>query len=229
MVGCPLRAGVDVRPPRDAARVFEKYALRDTKSNTCSINDGCVGQTMVKNEHVFDRTHVRTPDPGPGHGNNRGNTQGMKGSAMTSPTSSTFRSSPTHTALKTREPRISSGARSATRAPDVRPSPRRVVNAGNHGAVRLTRRGRFVAFSASLAALGTIIVGAGQVAGASAQTEGVQYSTVVVQAGETLWGIARDVAPGSDPRGVVQQIRDLNELGTEPIVVGQSIIVPTAR
>src|SRR6056300_1728616 len=105
VVGCPLRAGVDVRPPRDAARVFEKYALRDTKSNTCSINDGCVGQTMVKNEHVFDRTHVRTPDPGPGHGNNRGNTQGMKGSAMTSPTSSTFRSSPTHTALKTREPR----------------------------------------------------------------------------------------------------------------------------
>jgi hypothetical protein len=39
--------------------MFEKYGSRDTKSNTCSINAGCVGRSMVENEHMFDRTGVR--------------------------------------------------------------------------------------------------------------------------------------------------------------------------
>jgi len=70
--------------------------------------------------------------------------------------------------------------------------------------LRLTRRGRLVAFSASVAALGAIVIGAGQVAGASGSDSEASNSpmpqVVVVQAGETLWGIAREVAPGSDPR-----------------------------
>lgn len=94
--------------------------------------------------------------------------------------------------------------------------------------MRLTRRGRLVAFAASVAALVTMVVGAGQVAGASADAESPQASVVVVQAGETLWGIAQDVAPGSDPRRVVQQIRQMNDLGTSPIVPGQAIMVPVA-
>ena len=136
--------------------------------------------------------------------------------------------SPNLAAYKSRDPRISSGARSATRAPDVRPAPRRVVYTDSQSPLRLTRRGRVVAFLASVAALGTIIVGAGQVAGASADEGTSSPDIVVVQAGETLWGIAQQVAPGSDPRGVVQQIRRMNDLGTAPIVPGQSIIVPAA-
>ena len=97
-------------------------------------------------------------------------------------------------------------------------------------ALRLTRRGRLVAFSASVAALGAIVIGAGQVAGASGSDSQASNSpaeqVVVVQAGETLWGIAREVAPGSDPRGVVRQIRQMNDLGTTPVVPGQSIVVP---
>ena len=96
--------------------------------------------------------------------------------------------------------------------------------------MRLTRRGRLVAFSASVAALGAIVIGAGQVAGASGSDSQAPSSraaqVVVVQAGETLWGIAREVAPGSDPRGVVRQIRQMNDLGTTPVVPGQSIVVP---
>ncbi|MEK9897669.1 MAG: LysM peptidoglycan-binding domain-containing protein [Actinomycetota bacterium] len=96
--------------------------------------------------------------------------------------------------------------------------------------MRLTRRGRLVAFSASVAALGAIVIGAGQVAGASGSESEASKSpapqVVVVQAGETLWGIAREVAPGSDPRGVVRQIRQMNDLGTTPVVPGQSIVVP---
>ena len=41
-------------------------------------------------------------------------------------------------------------------------------------------------------------------------------------------GIAREVAPGSDPRGVVRQIRQMNDLGTTPVVPGQSIVVPSS-
>ena len=96
--------------------------------------------------------------------------------------------------------------------------------------MRLTRRGRLVAFGASVAALGAIVIGAGQVAGASgAASEASNLpgaQVVVVQAGETLWGIAREVAPDSDPRGVVRQIRQMNDLGTTPVVPGQSIVVP---
>ena len=96
--------------------------------------------------------------------------------------------------------------------------------------MRLTRRGRLVAFSASVAALGAIVIGAGQVAGASGSDSEASNppvaQVVVVQTGETLWGIAREVAPGSDPRGVVRQIRQMNDLGTTPVVPGQSIVVP---
>ena len=96
--------------------------------------------------------------------------------------------------------------------------------------MRLTRRGRLVAFSASVAALGAIVIGAGQVAGATASDSEASNppvaQVVVVQAGETLWGIAREVAPGSDPRGVVRQIRQMNDLGTTPVMPGQSIVVP---
>ena len=78
--------------------------------------------------------------------------------------------------------------------------------------------------------LADFILDCGQVAGASGSDSQASNSpaeeVVVVHAGETLWGIAREVAPGSDPRGVVRQIRQMNDLGTTPVVPGQSIVVP---
>lgn len=57
---------------------------------------------------------------------------------------------------------------------------------------------------------------------------GVGETTVVqVRAGETLWGIANRMAPGSDPHAVVQRIVESNGLGAPSVEVGQSLVVPT--
>jgi hypothetical protein len=46
-----------------------------------------------------------------------------------------------------------------------------------------------------------------------------------VEAGDTLWGIARRVAPGRDPREVVDQmVRDNRLRGS--LQVGQQLLVP---
>jgi len=94
--------------------------------------------------------------------------------------------------------------------------------------VHLTARGRAVAFVASLLALGALVVGAGQMVEATAGTSAGEPVAVVVGSGDTLWGIAQEIAPDRDPRSVVQQIRSLNDLGTRSIVPGQSILVPIA-
>ena len=51
--------------------------------------------------------------------------------------------------------------------------------------------------------------------------------TVQVQPGQTLWDIARKVAPDQDPRAVVDAIVDLNAL-TDPgaLQVGQRLGIP---
>lgn len=89
-----------------------------------------------------------------------------------------------------------------------------------------------VSVAASVLVLGAVVIGAGQVADASAvRAQGSvplgESTSIVVQSGQTLWGIAREVAPDHDPRLIVSQIRDLNDLDTRPIVPGQALIVPT--
>lgn len=97
------------------------------------------------------------------------------------------------------------------------------------GGYRLTARGRAVALGASVAALVAIVVGAGQMVEASSvAATGTEPAVVVVQSGDTLWGIAQDIAPGVDPRSLVRQIREVNDLGNRAIVPGQSIVVPIA-
>ena len=138
-------------------------------------------------------------------------------SAPTRPTRFTVSTGRT-SATYSRGAPISPASRVATRAPRV---------TATSTPVRLTHRGRVTAFVASLAALLAVVVGAGQMADASNEASTVQSSRVVVQSGETLWGIAKDVAPGHDPRLVISQIRDLNDLGTRSIVPGQTLVVPT--
>lgn len=95
--------------------------------------------------------------------------------------------------------------------------------------VRLTPRGRVSAFTASVVALLFLVMATGQMADASgaASVKPVGASSVVVQAGDTLWAIAQEVAPDRDPRSVVGQIRELNDLGTRSIVPGQTLLLPT--
>ncbi len=46
----------------------------------------------------------------------------------------------------------------------------------------------------------------------------------VVQPGDTLWSIARDLAPGADVRLTVDRLVDLN--GGAPLAVGQRLVLP---
>ena len=104
----------------------------------------------------------------------------------------------------------------------LRPAQRRAAS------VRLTSRGRlvlvllFVALALALFAL----VGPNSMAlPGDAKLEPVR--TVQVQPGQTLWDIARQVAPDQDPLAVVDAIVDLNAL-TDPgaLQVGQRLGIP---
>jgi LysM repeat protein len=53
--------------------------------------------------------------------------------------------------------------------------------------------------------------------------------TVTVHAGETLWDVARRVAPRVDPRLVVAQIEQRNHLDGAMVEAGQQLVVPRAR
>ena len=47
--------------------------------------------------------------------------------------------------------------------------------------------------------------------------------SIVVQPGQTLWGIATQVAPHADPRATVQQIIVLNHLPSTGLQVGETL------
>lgn len=96
--------------------------------------------------------------------------------------------------------------------------------------LRLTRRGRMVLgvlvsvpFAAVLMVVGSLSADAGTATSATQAATGV----VVVQPGESLWQIAREVAPQADPRATLTAIRELNGLGGDTVVPGQALIVPS--
>lgn len=102
------------------------------------------------------------------------------------------------------------------------------------GAVRLTRRGRVVVVLALMTLLlaaftlgrtGDSQAATGSTAGSAARTP---YASTTVHAGETLWSVAQRVAPGHDPRAVVQQLRELNQLDSAAVQVGQQLLLPHA-
>ncbi|MBD3943705.1 LysM peptidoglycan-binding domain-containing protein [Microbacterium sp. NEAU-LLC] len=98
--------------------------------------------------------------------------------------------------------------------------------------LRLTVRGRRVlamlAALPALLALGAAVVLGGGAALAS-RDDGApvdSFETVLVSAGDTLWSIAEEVAPGHDPRDVVDQIARLNALPGVSVQAGQRLAIP---
>ncbi len=92
--------------------------------------------------------------------------------------------------------------------------------------LRLTRRG-LVAVAIGVAALGGLMLLVAHLSmGSAAGRTGLAPAAVVtVQPGDTLWSIAGQVAPGRDPRGVVEQLRRSNRLGTVALTPGQTLKV----
>jgi LysM repeat protein len=75
------------------------------------------------------------------------------------------------------------------------------------------------------------LIGAVLVVGLPAASRAVgdppaRTATYVVRPGDTLWSIAVRVSPGSDPRGVVDQLAGANGVDASHLVPGQELSLP---
>ena len=109
------------------------------------------------------------------------------------------------------------------RAVVVEATPLRVAVAPRSEArpIRLTRRGWAVA----VLAVGIALAGALWLAHSSAMASSAPHrsppSTVVVRPNDTLWSIATRIAPDRDPRVVVSELEQRNDLTGPTVQVGQ--------
>jgi hypothetical protein len=115
---------------------------------------------------------------------------------------------------------------SALAAPGYRLVPaRRTV--GGASQVRLTRRGRVVVLAVLL---GAVFIALTMLGGHSAATgeagAPVETRTVVVGEGDTLWGIASEIAEPGEVREMIHHIQELNALPTAGLMRGQELAVP---
>ena len=93
--------------------------------------------------------------------------------------------------------------------------------------VRLTRRGRLTVFLLSLlVALTAAFVLAGGAVGTGEAGQPAPTEIVQVAPGDTLWGIASDLATDGDVRGVMNEIERLNALESTGLAAGQKLRVP---
>jgi hypothetical protein len=95
------------------------------------------------------------------------------------------------------------------------------------GPVRLTRRGRLVLLAGLVVLLfAAFSLGRVGAEGTTSSVPAAQLETTTVQPGETLWGVAKRLAPGQDPRPVVEQIRRINALPDAGLRAGQQLLLP---
>ncbi|SDK65555.1 LysM domain-containing protein [Arthrobacter sp. ov407] len=125
------------------------------------------------------------------------------------------------------------------RSSPMSPAPQGMTAAGSGGRakqapLRLTRRGRFVFFGVPLILLAAFILSfsgflnaPAKAADSADQLSLTPTVSVTVQQGESLWAIAGSVAPERDPRDVVADIVQLNNLDAAPVMPGQQLFVPS--
>ena len=141
----------------------------------------------------------------------------------------------TITAPLTRPRRSSAPLTRSTSAPTLQvvPSRRRAaavaVPPRTSAPLQLTARGRAVLLLllVVIALVTSLASGAVSLAGTSTTAVPVRY--VTVEAGQTLWTIAAEVAPRVDRRETIAQIRELNALASSAVQAGQQIAVPATR
>ena len=106
------------------------------------------------------------------------------------------------------------------------PRPRAAARRGQAAspALRITRRGRLVVLAVAL--LVVLLPGAWR-AMATAQVEGPAHESVMVQPGDTLWGIAAAIDPGADPRSLIAEIREVNGLTQYGLKPNKVLLFPT--
>jgi|1186.fasta_scaffold935723_1 hypothetical protein len=125
-----------------------------------------------------------------------------------------------------------------------RPTHLRLVRPGEAGVVlisrgavgvepplRLTRRGRAVLRGLVVVALVGLLAAAALLMAHRADAADAPGPRVVVQhhivlPGETLWGIATELAPGADPRDTIASIVEFNALESSAVHAGQNLAIP---
>jgi LysM domain len=97
---------------------------------------------------------------------------------------------------------------------------------GEVSRMRLTRRGRILvrALAVVLVVAGFMLVAPGLARGDGPDRPAPRV-TYVVESGDTLWSIARRVAPGQDPRPVVDGLIEANDL-RGGLQAGQELSIP---
>jgi hypothetical protein len=95
--------------------------------------------------------------------------------------------------------------------------------------LRLTRRGRAVLTTLAavpfvLAAMLIGLNGGGAVA--TSTTPDATFEWVTIDAGESLWGLAAEIAPEEDPREFAAQVVSLNQLASSDVRAGQRLAIP---
>lgn len=97
--------------------------------------------------------------------------------------------------------------------------------------LRLTRRGRVVVGGlialvlAALLAFATALL-APQAFASNTSSSDQQFHYVVAQPGESLWSLASDLDPQVDPRDLIAEIVQLNQLEGSDVEAGQALAVP---
>ncbi len=122
---------------------------------------------------------------------------------------------------------VSGLARAARRA---RPSART-----SRSPLTLTRRGRLVflglpvlAGSAALVVLAVVFLVPSTATATSEPVAGAGTERTTVHPGQSLWDVAVATDPDRDPRDVVDEIVELNDLDSSLLVAGQLLEVPAA-
>ena len=100
--------------------------------------------------------------------------------------------------------------------------------------LHLTRRGWVVLVAIPVALLVAVllVVASFFTSQAQAATAGGDLTDTVrvsVASGETLWALAAEYAPERDPRAVVEEIVELNVLGSSTVQAGQSRHIPVGN
>jgi hypothetical protein len=128
------------------------------------------------------------------------------------------------------QPRLRLGAQPRLRLgaqPRLRLGAQPRLRLGAQPRLRLTARGRAV--FTGLAAI-PVVVGVMLFAlnggGATATSSSGELELVTVQAGQSLWQLAEEIAPETDPRDVISDILAVNDLETGSIQAGQRIALP---
>ena len=107
---------------------------------------------------------------------------------------------------------------------------------GAHTRLRITPRGRavltavaavpLVVGALALALNGGLAAADGSTLTDSSAGSATTFDYVTIQSGQSLWQLAERIAPSADPREVIAEIVNLNQLPSESVQPGQRLALP---